>query len=174
MPDAPSTPSPGSLAWKWTRWWRTAAKVAGPAGERMVPFDSYFVGPRQDILNESVLKPEELLVEVFIPAPAPGTKQAWTKLKNRQVYDFAIVSVAAAFTVQNDTWMDGRIVLGGVAPVPYRATAIETQLKGKNIKSSIKQAAAMIGRAARPMSMNAYKVDIAQTMVERTILGALA
>ncbi|MBI1956301.1 MAG: FAD binding domain-containing protein [Acidobacteria bacterium] len=150
------------------------AKVAGPSGERMVPFDNYFTGPREDVLRENVLKPEELLVEVFIPTPAPGTKQAWTKLKNRQVYDFAVVAVAAAFTVENDTWKDGRIVLGGVAPVPYRATVVENQLKGKNIKNSIKQAAAVIRTVARPMSMNAYKVDIAQNMVERTILGVLA
>ena len=149
------------------------AKVAGPSGERMVPFDNYFIGPREDVLRENVLNTGELLVEVFIPTPAPGTKQAWTKLKNRQVYDFAIVSVAAAFTVQNDTWMDGRIVLGGVAPVPYRATPIENQLKGKNIKNSIQQAAAAIRTVARPMSMNAYKVDLAQNLVERTILGAL-
>ena len=150
------------------------AKIAGPAGERMVPLDSYFVGPRENILSESVLKPEELLVEVFIPTPAPGTKQAWSKLKNREVYDFAIVSVAAAFVVQNDTWVDGRVVLGGVAPVPYRATAIENQLKGKNIKTSVKQAAAAIRTVARPMSMNAYKVDLAQNLTERTILAALA
>ena len=150
------------------------AKIAGPAGERVVPFDDYFISPRVDVLRENILKPNELLTEVFIPTPAPGTKQAWTKLKNRQVYDFAIVSVAAAFTTQNDTWADGRIVLGGVSPVPYRATVIETQLKGKPIKSAIKQAAAAIRTVARPMSLNAYKVDVAQNMVERTILGALA
>jgi xanthine dehydrogenase YagS FAD-binding subunit len=150
------------------------AKVAGPAGERVVPFDNYFIGPREDILRENVLKPEELLVEVFIPAPAPGTRQAWMKLKNREVYDFAIVSAAAAFTVQGDNWADGRIVMGGVAPVPYRATVIENQLKGKNIKAAIKQAAAAIRTVARPMSMNSYKVDLAQTVVERTLLSALA
>ena len=150
------------------------AKIAGPAGERTIPFDDYFTGPRADVLRENVLKPNELLVEVFIPTPAPGTKQAWAKLKNRQVYDFAVVAVAAAFTTQGDTWKDGRVVLGGVAPVPYRATVIEDQLKGKNIKSSIKQAAAAIRTVARPMSQNAYKVDVAQNMVERTILGALA
>jgi xanthine dehydrogenase YagS FAD-binding subunit len=150
------------------------AKVAGPGGERMVPFDNYFIGPREDILRENILKPEEIVTEVFIPTPAAGTKQAWTKLKNRQVYDFAIVSVATAFVVQNDTWQDGRIVLGGVAPVPYRATVVENQLKGKNIRSSIRQAAAVIRTVARPMSMNAYKVDIAQTLLERTILSALA
>lgn len=149
------------------------AKIAGPAGERMVPFDSYFVGPRENILNENVLKMNEIMVEVFIPNPAPGTKQTWMKLKNREVYDFALISVAAAFTVAGDVWQDGRIVMGGVAPVPYRATVIENQLKGKNIKTSIKQAAAIIRTVARPMSMNAYKVDIAQSLVERTILQGL-
>lgn len=150
------------------------AKIAGPGGDRTVPFDDYFTGPRVDVLRENILKPGELLVEVFIPTPAPGTKQAWAKLKNRQVYDFAVVAVAAAFAVENGTWKDGRVVLGGVAPVPYRATVIEDQLKGKNIKSSIKQAAAAIRTVARPMSQNAYKVDVAQSMIERTILGALA
>ena len=150
------------------------AKIAGPDGERTVAFDNYFISPRENVLRENVLKPNELMVEVFIPAPAAGTKQTWMKLKNRDVYDFALVSVAAAFTTENDNWKDGRIVLGGVAPVPYRATGVENQLKGKHVKNSIKQAAATIRTVARPMSMNAYKVDIAQNMVERTILQALA
>ena len=133
-----------------------------------------FRSPREDVLRENVLKPDEIMTEVFIPAPAPGTKQAWSKLKNRQVYDFAVVAVAAAFTTDaSGNWTDGRVVLGGVAPVPYRATGIEAQLKGKNVKSSIKGAAAVVRTVARPMSMNAYKVDIAQNLVERTILGAL-
>ena len=150
------------------------AKIAGPDGERTVAFDNYFISPRENVLRENVLKPNELMVEVFIPTPAAGTKQTWMKLKNRDVYDFALVSVAAAFTTENDNWKDGRIVLGGVAPVPYRATSVENQLKGKHVKNSIKQAAATIRTVARPMSMNAYKVDIAQNMVERTILQALA
>jgi len=149
------------------------ARIAGPGGERTVPFDSYFISPREDVLRENVLKPEELLVDVFVPAPAPDAKQAWTKLKDRQVYDFAIVSVAAVFTVEGETWQDGRIVLGGVAPVPYRAQVVENQLKGKSIKNSIRQAAAAIRTVTRPMSMNAYKVDIAQNLIERTILEAL-
>src|SRR3990172_1690644 len=57
------------------------AKITGPSGERTVPFDNYFTGPREDVLRENVLKPDDLLVEVFIPSPAPGTKQAWLKLK---------------------------------------------------------------------------------------------
>jgi xanthine dehydrogenase YagS FAD-binding subunit len=149
------------------------AKIAGPDGERLVPFDNYFISPREDVLRENILKPNEVMTEVSIPTPAAGTKQTWMKLKNRQVYDFAVVSVAAAFTVENDNWKDGRVVLGGVSPVPYRATAIENFIRGKNIRTSIKQAAAIVRTVARPMSMNAYKVDIAQNMVERTILQAL-
>ena len=149
------------------------ARVAGPAGERMVPFDNYFVGPRENILKENILKDNEIITEVFIPNPAPGTKQTWLKLKNRQVYDFAVLSVAAAFTTANGLWQDGRIVLGGVAPVPYRATVIETQIKGKDIRTAIRQAAAAVRTVARPMSMNAYKVDVTQTLVERAILQGL-
>ncbi len=149
------------------------ARIAGPTGERTVAFDQYFTGPRVDVLRENVLVPGELLVEVFVPAPAAGSRQAWTKLKNRQVYDFAVAAVAAIFTAEGDTWKDGRIVLGGVAPVPYRAQVVENQLVGKSIRTSIKQAAAAIRTVARPMSMNAYKVDVTQTLIERTILEAL-
>jgi len=149
------------------------AKVAGPGGVRDVPFDQYFIGPREDVLRENILKPNEVLTEVFIPAPAAGTKMAWTKLKDRQVYDFALTSVAVVFTADGATWNDGRVVLGGVSPVPYRAKVVEDAIKGKDIKSSISAAAAQIRTVARPMSLNAYKVDIAQGLVERTVLQAL-
>src|ERR687884_569852 len=149
------------------------ARISGPSGERTVAFDQYFHGPREDVLTENVLKPNEVLTEVFIPAPAAGTKMAWTKLKDRQVYDFAVVAVAAAFTLDGANWKDGRVTLGGVAPVPYRAQVIEDALKGKDVKATVKQAAAQIRTVARPMSLNAYKVDIAQGLVERTVLQAL-
>ncbi len=149
------------------------AKIASPGAERMVPFDSYFIGPREDVLRETVLKPNELLTEVFIPNPAAGTLQAWAKLKERQVYDFALTSVAVAFTPNGANWADGRVVLGGVAPVPYRAKVIEDALKDKDVRANVKAAAAQIRTVARPMSLNAYKVDIAQGLVERTILQAL-
>ena len=149
------------------------ARISGPGGERVVPLDRYFIGPGDDILRENVLLPEELLVEVIIPPPVAGTKQAWTKLRDRQVYDFAIVSVAVAFTVERGRWKDGRIVLGGVSPIPYRATEIENQLRGKDIKKSTKQAAALIRKLATPMEMNSHKVDIAQNLIEETILQAL-
>jgi xanthine dehydrogenase YagS FAD-binding subunit len=149
------------------------AKIAGVGGNRDVQFDSYFVGPREDVLRETVLKKDEFMTHVEIPNPAAGTKFAWTKLKDRQVYDFAVVSVAAAFTVEGGNWKDGRITLGGVSPVPYRAKVVEDALKGKDIKANVKQAAAAIRSVARPMSLNGYKVDLATVLIERTILEAL-
>jgi xanthine dehydrogenase YagS FAD-binding subunit len=152
-----------------------SGKVAGPSGTRDLPFDQYFHGPREDVLTETVLKPNELLTEVVVPTPAAGTKMAWTKLKDRQVYDFAVVSVAVAFTVDGaGKWADGRVVLGGVAPVPYRAAVVENALKGQDVKAAAKQAASQIRTVSRPMSLNAYKVDIAQNLIERTLLQALA
>ena len=150
------------------------AKVAGPGGVRDVPFDQYFIGPREDVLRENVLKPDEIMTEVTIPAPAAGTRMAWTKLKDRQVYDFAVVSVAVAVVPDaSGKWSDGRIVLGGVSPVPYRAKVVEDALKGQDIKATARTAAGQIRTVARPMSLNAYKVDIAQNLIERTLLQAL-
>ena len=150
-----------------------SAKIAGTGGERTISFDEYFTGPRVDVLRENVLKPNEFMTHVTIPNPASGTKFGWTKLKDRQVYDFALVSVAAVFTVSGGNWSEGRITVGGVSPVPYRAKVVEDALKGKDIKATIKSAAAQIRSVARPMSLNSYKVDLAQGLIERTILEAL-
>ena len=151
-----------------------SGRIAGPSGERTVPFDQYFHGPREDVLTENVLKGDEILLEVQIPQPAAGTRMAWTKVKDRQVYDFAMSSVAVAFTVDGSgVWQNGRIVLGGVAPVPYRATVVEDALKGKDVRANAKAAAAQIRTVARPMSLNAYKIDLVQGILERTLLQAL-
>src|SRR5438132_2531090 len=151
-----------------------SATIAGPGGAtRTVNFDDYFHGPREDVLTENVLKSNEVMTEVFVPAPAAGSKMAWNKLKDRQVYDFALVSVAPIFTLDGGNWKDGRITLGGVSPVPYRATVVENALKGKDIKATVKAAAAQLRTVARPMSLNAYKIDLAQGLIERTILEAL-
>ncbi len=149
------------------------AKIAGVAGDREVAFDTYFIGPREDVLKENVLKKDEFMTHVTVPNPPAGAKWGWTKLKDRQVYDFAVVSVAAWFTLEGGAWKDGRIALGGVSPVPYRAKVVEDALKGKDIKANVKQAAAAIRTVSRPMSLNAFKVDVTAGLIERTILEAL-
>ena len=95
------------------------------------------------------------------------------KIKDRQVYDFAITAVAVQFTEQGGVWQDGRVALGGVSPVPYRAKVVEDALKGKDIRQNVRQAAAQVRTVARPMSLNAYKVDMVTALIERVILKAL-
>ena len=151
-----------------------SAQVAGPNGQRSVPFDEYFVGPRDDVMRENVLQSNELLVGVQLPTPATNARMAWIKVKDRQVYDFAVTSVAVTFTEENGVWQDGRVVLGGVAPVPYRATVVEEALQGKSIADSIDSAAQRIATVARPMSENAYKVTLAQALIKQAVLKALA
>src|SRR6266542_3914802 len=143
-----------------------SAKVVGTAGERTITFDSYFHGPREDVLRENVLKKDEFMTHVTVPNPPADAKGGWTKLKDRQGYDFSVVSVATWFTLDGGNWKDGRIALGGVSPVPYRAKVVEDALKGKDIKASVKQAAAAIRTVSRPMSLNSYKVDLTAGMIE--------
>jgi xanthine dehydrogenase YagS FAD-binding subunit len=143
--------------------------IAGPSGRREVAFDDYFVGPREDVLRENILQSNELMVDIKAPTLSENTKMAWIKVKDRQVYDFALVSVAVVATVEDGVWQDGRIVLGGVSPVPWRAEVVENALVGKNIKEAITSAAALIRSEARPMSLNAYKVDIASGLTERAV-----
>jgi xanthine dehydrogenase YagS FAD-binding subunit len=150
-----------------------SAKIDGVNGQKTVSFDEYFTGPRVDVLRENILKPGEFMTHVTIPAPAGGTKFGWAKLKDRQVYDFALTSVAISFTLDGGNWKDGRVVLGGVSPVPYRAKVVEDALKGKDVKATAKAAAAQIRTVARPMSLNAYKVDVAAGLIERTLLDAM-
>jgi xanthine dehydrogenase YagS FAD-binding subunit len=145
--------------------------IAGPSGRRDIAFDDYFVGPREDVLHENVLQHNELMVDVKAPTLGPNTKTAWIKIKDRQVYDFALVSVAVVATIENGVWQDGRIVVGGVAPVPWRAQVVEQALVGKNVKDATKSAAALIRGEARPLSLNAYKVDMAIGVTERAILS---
>ena len=151
-----------------------SAKIDGVNGQKTVSFDDYFTGPRVDVLRENILKPGEFLTHVTIPSPASGTKFAWTKLKDRQVYDFALTSVAVSFTMDGPNWKDGRITIGGVSPVPYRAKVVEDAIKGKDVKATAKAAAAQIRTVARPMSLNSYKVDLAAGLIERTLLDAIA
>src|SRR5258708_16516120 len=100
------------------------------------------------------------MAEVFGPSPADGSKMAWNKLKDRQVYDFALVSVAAVFTLDGGNWKDGRITLGGVSPVPYRAMVVENALKGKDIKATVKPPPAHLRPVAPPITLHTSTIAL--------------
>jgi xanthine dehydrogenase YagS FAD-binding subunit len=90
-------------------------------------------------------------------------------LKEREAFDFAIVSVAALATLKGDVVSSVRIVLGGVAPVPLRAAGAEEALRGKRVGDSIVAACAAAVEGARPLSSNGYKVKAAKGIVEKAL-----
>ncbi|MFN8454859.1 MAG: xanthine dehydrogenase family protein subunit M [Anaerolineae bacterium] len=161
----PSDTAPALLALN------AVANVATADGPKEIPFDDFFIGPRTDVLKETVLERNELLTGISVPAPAANQKSVFLKVTQRDVYDFAIVSVAAVAQVEGGVWKDGRIVLGGVAPVPYRASAAEDALRGKTIdEATVREAADRTLLEARPMTFNAYKVDIAKNLIKQAVM----
>ena len=142
-----------------------AMKIAGTSGRKTVPVGDFF----KTLGN--VLAPGEMVTEIQIPKPPVDAKQTFLKLTLRKPVDFALVSVASIITVRNGTCKDASIALGAVAPTPLRATKAEETLKGKviNLETASEAAeAAVIG--AKPLSMNAYKIEETKTLVRRAIL----
>ena len=107
-----------------------------------------------------------------MPEPQSGTKQAFLKFRIRKAIDFAISSVATAITVEAGNVSDASIVLGGVAPVPYKTTDAEDALKGNAINESTAEAAgAAAVKDAFALTKNAYLIQITKTLVKRAILA---
>ena len=148
------------------------ARIAGGGRERSVPLDKFFVTPRQDVRRENVLLPNEILTEIEVPGAPAGSKAIYVKEMVREVWDFALCSVAAMVTVQNGIVSDARIVLGGVAPVPYRAVKAEAALRGQALNEASAAAAGVAATdGARPLAKNAYKVPLTQAVVKRALLS---
>lgn len=147
-------------------------RIVGIAGERTVPLDKFFVAPRQDVRRENVLQPDEILAEVQVPGAPAGARAIYLKEMVREVWDFALCSVAAMVTVKEGIVQDARIVLGGVAPVPYRAAKAETVLRGKPLDETTAAAAgAAAVEGALALSKNAYKIPLTQAVVKRALLS---
>ena len=144
-------------------------EIAVARGRRTVPIDQFYVKPEKSILKETILLPMELVTGVEVPSPPPGSKGVFLKLKERQAFDFAIVSVAAAVVLKGDTVSEARLVLGGVAPFPYRARATEAALKGKKLKDGLGAAVKAAVEGATPLSNNGYKVKATQGIVEEAL-----
>lgn len=133
-------------------------------------------GIRQSSINDfytnlgTTLRADEFLNHIQIPNPVAGTKQAFFKFTVRKPVDFAIVSVAAVVTMQAGICKDARIVLGAVAPTPFRAFDCEKLLKGRAADEKvIEKAAKAAVEGAKPLRMNAYKLEITQTLVKRAL-----
>ena len=147
-------------------------RLAGPKGERMVAAADYFTLPRQALRMENVLAPDELLTHVILPAP--GTvKSGHYEVRYKESHDWPIAFATVLLTMNGANVQSARVVMGAVAPIPWRSPAAEQALAGKAITEETAAAAADAAlKDARPLSQNAYKVDVAKVAVKRAILRA--
>lgn len=140
-------------------------RITGPDGERLLDVMDFY-NPLGNALG-----PGEMITEIHIPCPSADNRQAFIKHRVRESVDFAIVSVGLVSIIREGICSFARIVLGAVAPGPYRAKQAEKALSGKAVNDETVEAtaaAAVVGAA--PLSKNAYKIEIARTLVKRAIL----
>src|SRR5262245_13522123 len=149
--------------------------VSGAAGKRDIPLDKFFTLPSQgNIRRENVLQNDDIITEIFVPASTLAAHSTYLKFKERESLDFALASAAVALRLRpNQTVGDARIVLGGVAPIPWRVPAAEKFLVGKNLQPDVLAEAGKIALAdAKPLEKNEYKVPLAQTLIRRALTKA--
>jgi len=148
-------------------------EVKGKDGRREIALDDLFVRPETDITREHVLKADELLTEIRVPAPSDATRSAYIKVGQKESFDWPLAEVAVLLELSGGAVSKASIVLGAAAPVPWRATAAEKALIGKPLSElSAREAAAAAVKGATPLSGNAYKVPMFEAVVRRTILAA--
>ena len=163
---------PSSLAVPFVAYGATF-RLLGPNGERLVPAADYFTLPTlSNVQRENVLAPNELLTHVILPAPG-SVKSGHYEVRYKTSHDWPIAFATVVLTMNGTTVNSARVVMGAVAPVPWRSQAAEQALAGKVITEATAAAAADAAlRDARPMSQNAYKVQVAKTAVKRAIMRA--
>lgn len=153
------------------------ARIYGADGVRSLPIEDFFVSPAQNMLSETALEDGEILIGVDLPPSSERVRSVFLKAKERRAYDFALASAAARVELDADSDIvaRARVVLGGVAPVPYIARAASDALIGARMDDINP---AEIGRLAvqdaKPMSGNGYKVRLATNLTARALANLAA
>jgi xanthine dehydrogenase YagS FAD-binding subunit len=151
-----------------------SVRLVGPKGERIVELIKFFTLPKADPLRENVLESGEVLTEMLIPAPPPNARSVYLEVREKQSFDWPLASAAVMIaTGPGGAVRECRIVMGAVAPIPWRAPAAERVLAGARLDQAVAARAADAAlTGAAPLRDNVYKVPIAKTIVRRAILRA--
>src|SRR5438874_6963949 len=145
--------------------------VRGTAGERAIPFDDFHRLPGNTPERDNALGRGDLIVAIEVPTRAEGRASHYLKLRDRQSYEFALVSAAAAVAMDGRRIRSARLALGGVSHKPWRLTAAEAALRGTALDDSdaVKSAIARSFADARPLAHNGFKVELAQRVARRAL-----
>lgn len=151
------------------------ASISGRRGTRVVPLASFFVLPKDSVTRENVLQPGEIITEILLDAPQAGARSIYRKVRERGAFDFALASAAIVLTMAEGKVQTVRVVLGGVAPIPWRSPEAEKAIAGKPLDSSAAAAAAAAAvKDAMPLADNGYKVLLVQGILKETLTALAA
>lgn len=150
-------------------------EVLGPKGRRTLPIDTFFFRPVDDPTRENTLSAGEIVEAVAIPAPPPGARSVYRKLKEKESFDWPLVETCVSLSLEGGVVRRARVVFGSVAPTPYRSKAAEAVLEGGRPGDELARRAAEAAVAeAKPLGQNAYKVPLAKVELERALRQAFA
>jgi xanthine dehydrogenase YagS FAD-binding subunit len=146
-------------------------EVTGPGGTRRIAAADFFVLPSQNPARENALAATELLTGVRMPTPAAGVVSTYLKVTDREAWTHAEVSAAVVLHVDGDRIRTARVVLGGVAPIPWRLTDVENFLCGQSLAAAVaSQAGALAIAKAQPLAKNGHKLHMTSAAVEHALL----
>jgi xanthine dehydrogenase YagS FAD-binding subunit len=146
-------------------------EVMGPGGSRRLSAAEFFVLPSQNPAQENTLAATDLLAGVRIPTPAARVVSTYFKITDREAWTHAEVSVAVMLHLQDSRIRTASVVLGGVAPVPWRLTEVEQWLRGTSLSAAVASQAGTLAVAhAQPLAKNGHKVPMTSAAVERALL----
>ena len=144
--------------------------VAGPAGNRTIAAEKFFVSPKSDSDREIAIKPNEIVTEIIVPAAG---RNATYEVRQKEALDWPLATASVALRMKGSSVASARIVLGHVAPTPWVAAGAEKFLAGKSLTQDVAEEAGKAAAAdAKPLSGNAYKVQLAKVAVKRALLAA--
>ena len=163
---SPSTLAPVLIAYN------AKVRLEGPKGKRELPLEKFFVTPKTANEREHDLRPNEIVTEIVIPSAA-GWRVAHYELRQKAAFDWPLAVAAVALKGDGAKPESAKVVLGYVAPVPWISSEAEKALAGKAVNEQSAQAAAQAAlSSAKPLSRNAYKVQLARVALRRAILKA--
>ncbi len=149
--------------------------LRGTHGDRTLAFGDFFALPEANRRRETIIADDELLLSIHLPKPAPNTQSTYLKAMDRKVWAFALVGVAVVVQAAHGPVTDARIVLSGVAPIPWRLPAAEQALIGRPLSAESLQAVAERALdGASPLAQNHYKVPLAKRLIQRALSSLVA
>jgi xanthine dehydrogenase YagS FAD-binding subunit len=147
-------------------------RIVGPSGERTLAAADFFTLPKQNAARENALNDDEVLASVEFPAASQSARSTYHKVLDREAWTHAVVSAAIVLDMDKEVCRSARIVLGGVAPIPWRVPEGERLLAGQRVTPELTAKVAEAAVAgANPLAKNKYKVPLTREIVQRTLLS---